>query len=74
MSIENKTTAELAELLGFEVDALTLKPFADTGVPSVGKEILFSGYEIYTHSELVDIYNENMRVLEMAYKEEASQV
>jgi|GEM_PF-6787285 len=74
MSIEIKTTAELAELLGFEVDALTLKPFADTEVPSVGKEILFSGYEIYTHSELVNIYNENMRVLEMAYKAEASMV
>ena len=68
------TTTDLANLLSLPVDALTLKPFADTEVPSVGKEILFSGYEIYTYSELMAMHKDNLRILEMAYKAEASMV
>ena len=66
------TTTDLANLLSLPVDALTLKPFADTEVPSVGKEILFSGYEIYTYSELMAMHKDNLRILEMAYASEAS--
>jgi hypothetical protein len=46
------TTTQIADELGLAVDALTLKPFADTPPPSVGQEILFTGYDIYTYDEL----------------------
>ena len=38
------------------------------------KEILFTGYDIYTHSELLAMHTANMETLEMAYRAEASQV
>ena len=51
------TTTQLAKFLGLDIDALTTKDFGDTSGASVGKEILFTGYEIYTHAELVEMYN-----------------
>lgn len=55
------TTIELADRLGFEVDALGTKPFADTE-PFIeeGKEILYTGYDIFTHSELQEMYDNNI--------------
>jgi len=51
-----------------------MKAFADTETPTKGKEILFTGYDIYTHSELLAMHTANMETLEMAYRAEASQV
>ena len=68
------TTVELAKLLSLEVDALSMKAFADTETPTKGKEILFTGYDIYTHSELLAMHTANMETLEMAYRAESSQV
>jgi len=52
------STSELAEALGLDIDALTLKAFGDTGTPEVGREHLFTGFEIWTWDELVDKYTE----------------
>lgn len=68
------TTVELANLLSLEVDALGMKPFADTETPVEGKEILFTGYDIFTHSELLAMHEENLKTLDLAYRAEASQV
>ena len=49
------TTTQLAEELNLQVDALGLKAFADTPPPSVGQEILYTGYSIYTYDELSEM-------------------
>lgn len=66
------TTTDLANLLSLPVDALGMKPFADTEMPAVDKEILFTGSDIYTYSELMAMHKDNLRILEMAYASEAS--
>jgi hypothetical protein len=68
------TTTELANLLSLDVDALTTKDFGDTSGACEGKEILFTGYDIYTHAELLQMHEENVRTLDLAYRTEASQV
>jgi len=50
----NLTTTELAKELDLPIDALGLKAYADTPEPSVGQEILYTGYDIFTHDELLD--------------------
>ena len=49
------TTTQIAEELGLAIDALGLKGYADTPPPSVGQEILYTGYSIYTHDELSEM-------------------
>jgi len=48
------TTRQIAEELGLAVDALGLKGFADTPPPTVGQEILYTGYDIFTYDEIAD--------------------
>ena len=50
--VNEHTTTQIAEELGLAIDALSLKPFADTPTPEVGQEILFTGYDIFTWDEL----------------------
>ena len=52
------TTTQLANMLGFEIDSLGRKPFADTETPILGEEILYTGYDIFTHDELREMYSE----------------
>ena len=55
------TTTELANDLDLPIDALGLKPFADTPIPPcVGNEILFTDMDILTHDELVDKHVQHM--------------
>jgi len=55
------TTTELANDLNLPIDALGLKPFADTPIPpTVGNEILFTDMDIFTHDELVDKHVQHM--------------
>ena len=51
------STTELAEALELPVDALSEKPFGDTpGTHQAPNQILFTGYDIFTFDELVDMY------------------
>ena len=51
------TTTDLANELDLPIDALGLKPFADTPItPCEGNEILYTDMDIFTHDELVDKY------------------
>jgi hypothetical protein len=57
MKATEMSTTELAEELGLEVDALSEKEFGDTpGTHDAPNEILFTGYDIFTFDELVDMY------------------
>ena len=57
MKATEMSTTELAEELGLEVDALSEKAFGDTpGTHDAPNEILFTGYDIFTFDELVDMY------------------
>tara|TARA_A200000159_G_scaffold47660_1_gene43972 strand:- start:855 stop:1082 length:228 start_codon:yes stop_codon:yes gene_type:complete len=69
------TTTQLAKMLRLEIDALGLKSFADTETPVQGKEILYTGYDIFTHSELQEMYDKEVEAeLDRAFAVEASQV
>jgi hypothetical protein len=69
------TTTQLANLLNFPIDALGTKGFADTEAPAEGKEILYTGYDIITHSELERLYAiEAERQIDAADRSEASLV
>lgn len=57
MKATEMSTTELAAELGLEVDALSEKAFGDTpGTHDAPNEILFTGYDIFTFDELVDMY------------------
>ena len=57
MKATEMSTTELAAELGLEVDALSEKPFGDTpGSHQAPNQILFTGYDIFTFDELVDMY------------------
>ena len=69
------TTTQLAKMLRLEIDALGMKGFADTETPVEGKEILYTGYDIFTHSELQEMYDKEVEAeLDRAFAVEASQV
>jgi|TARA_R110000751_G_scaffold228966_1_gene330500 hypothetical protein len=51
MALEMSTT-QLADSLGLEIDALSTKDFADTSGAVKDKEILFTGFDIFTHDDL----------------------
>ena len=75
MSKSFYTTTQLANMLGLEIDALGMKPFADTETPVEGKEILYTGYDIFTHSELHAMLNRVAAAeLDRALAVEAAQV
>lgn len=75
MSKSFYTTTQLANMLRLEIDALGMKPFADTETPVEGKEILYTGYDIFTHSELESmLQKEAMAELDRAFAVEAAQV
>ena len=75
MSKSFHTTTQLANMLGLEIDALGMKPFADTETPVEGKEILYTGYDIFTHSELQAMLNRVAAAeLDRALAVEAAQV
>lgn len=48
------STKELADSLGLQIDALSTKDFGDTSGAEDGKEILFTGMDIFTHDELCE--------------------
>ena len=57
MKATEMSTTELAEELGLDVDALSEKPFGDTpGTHDAPNEILFTGTDIFTFDDLVDMY------------------
>lgn len=75
MSKSFYTTTQLANMLNLEIDALGTKGFADTETPVEGKEILYTGYDIFTHSELeAMLQKEAMAELDRAFAVEAAQV
>jgi len=68
------TTTQLANMLNLEIDALGTKGFADTETPVEGKEILYTGYDIITHSELDMLQKVAIAELDRAFASEAAQV